>query len=158
MTDYGCFGPVTVRSVYSYMTVPGHYDDRFPQVGLGLARVNSSPVQSNTVQSRVSSPDTNMTNCKIKNRRLLVSMVFMYPESWYKKWMFLKIFWSQQTHIVPGVEGRGGADESRNVDRKTPPVPVFCHARSSKNVPAKSYPLKVVKRFWEITWVYAPIQ
>ena len=47
--------------------------------------------------------------------------------------------------------GARGADEPRNVDRKTPPVPVFCHARSSKNVPAKTYPLKVVKRFWEIT-------
>ena len=51
-----------------------------------------------------------------------------------------------------------GTDEPRNVDRKTPPVPVFCHARSPENVPAKTYPLKVVKRFWEITSVYAPIQ
>ena len=44
-----------------------------------------------------------------------------------------------------------GADEPRNVDRKTPPVPVFCPARSLKDVPAKTYPFKVVKRFWEIT-------
>ena len=51
-----------------------------------------------------------------------------------------------------------GTDEPRNVDRKTPPVPVFCHARSPESVPAKTYPLKVVKRFWEITSVYAPIQ
>ena len=59
------------------MTVLGHYDDRFPQVGLGGS---TCPTQYCTV-SCLPWTDTNMTNCKIKNRKLLVSMVFVYPES-----------------------------------------------------------------------------